>query len=214
MLLNGPTLAAAGLSIVGVIFSVPVLAQGFKRRGTGTKYQKDFLIQRAPQYASIINIFSVFLSFLAFNHIAFDKVFALSAADLLPTHAALTIAYIGVFLQLHGFVFMIGGWYSLGEYFTTDAELLQEHKVKNTGLLKYVMHPCYSGIVQSLLGVSIAAVSPLSLGLCLFLVAPLWFKRARYEEALLLENLGQAYNNYAQQMKWRRIVPLYFPLGF
>src|SRR5258708_13925299 len=40
--------------------------------------------------------------------------------------------------------------YSLGECFSTDAEVLDGHTVRNTGLLKYVMHPAYSGIIQCL----------------------------------------------------------------
>lgn len=71
---------------------------------------------------------------------------------------------------------MIGGWYSLGEAFSTDAELLDGQKVRDTGLLGFVMHPAYSGIIQSLVGCSVAALSPISLGFALFVVAPLWLK--------------------------------------
>ena len=43
-----PTIAVAGLVSIGVIFAVPVLAQGFSRRGKGVFYENNFLLQRAP----------------------------------------------------------------------------------------------------------------------------------------------------------------------
>ena len=45
------------------------------------------------------------------------------------------------------------------------------------------------------------------------LVAPLWLKRAKYEEQLLLESLGQSYREYAEQLKWRRLIPRFIPIG-
>lgn len=223
MFLNGPTIAASGLSMVGVLLAVPVLVRGFARRGTGVKYQADFLIQRAPQYSSLINVVCIIVSFLAFNHIHLSGLLTrtlvsgqllLSTIDVLPADTALPLSYLGIAIQFSGFVFMIGGWYNLGEFFTTDAELLAEHKVKQTGLFGCVMHPIYSGIIQSLLGLDIVALSPLSVGVTLFLVAPLWLNRARYEEKLLLDSLGEPYRQYADEMKWRRLTPRCLPFGF
>ena len=215
MFLNGTTIATIVFSIVGVGFAYPVLARGFKKRGTGVKYEADFLIQRAPQYASLINLLCVFVSFLAFNHIGgFGGKLSLSLNDVLPAHIVLLFSWAGVALQLSGFIFMVGGWYSLGEYFTTDAELLDKHKVNKAGLFSCVMHPAYSGIIQTLLGFALTARSPLCAGVTLFLVAPLWLNRARYEERLLLENLGEPYRKYGEEMKWRRIVPICVPFGF
>jgi protein-S-isoprenylcysteine O-methyltransferase len=123
------------------------------------------------------------------------------------------ISWLGVPVLVSGMVFMIGGWYSLGECFSTDAEVLTDHKVKNSGLLRYVMHPAYSGIIQCLLGASISSTSLVAVAWCLGLVAPLWLRRAKYEEALLIENLGDPYKEYAEQTKWRRLVPTFFPIG-
>ncbi len=84
---------------------------------------------------------------------------------------------------------------------------------KSDGLLKFVMHPAYSGIIQSLLGASIACTSiPLAL-FVVGVVAPLWLNRAKYEEKILLESLGDGYREYAENMKWRRLVPKFIPIG-
>ena len=209
-----PTICIAALAGTGAILSAPVLYSGFKRRGTGIVYEQDFLIQRAPQYSTLLTVIVIVASFLT----GIGVIGGQPAEWLCPLyfHApklARIIAWIGVAQFLSGLVFMIGGWYSLGECFTTDAEVLDGHKVRKNGLLKYVMHPAYSGIIQSVLGASLASVSPLAVILTLFMVAPLWLKRAKYEEKLLLESLGPEYKEYGEEMKWRRLVPRCFPVG-
>ena len=211
---NAPTWAVVALAVVAVLLSTPVLARGFSRRGKGVFYESNFLIQRAPQLCSLLNIAVIFISFFTYNnHIApplATPLFSLTQTD---AGALSLVSWLGVLIMMSGLVFMIGGWYSLGEAFSTDAELLDGQKVKDTGLLKFVMHPAYSGIIQSLVGSSIASLSPLSLSIALFLVAPLWLRRAKYEEALLIKTFGDNYKDYAQKLKWRRLVPSFFPIG-
>ena len=137
----------------------------------------------------------------------------LSAASLLAEPLAETLSWLGVAILLSGLVFMVGGWYSLGESFTTDAEILDKHCIRTNGLLKYVMHPAYSGIIQSLFGASLAALSPLALLFTVLAVAPLWLKRAKYEERLMIETFGQSYMDYAATVKWRRLIPPVIPIG-
>jgi protein-S-isoprenylcysteine O-methyltransferase Ste14 len=130
-----------------------------------------------------------------------------------PEGIAAVISWLGVAILASGMIFMIGGWYSLGKYFSTDAELLDEHDVCRAGLFQYVMHPAYSGIIQCLLGASLAATSIFCALFTVLVVAPLWLNRAKYEEQLLLENLGQPYKKYGDDLKWRRLVPTIFPFG-
>ncbi len=195
MQVNGPTLATVFLTSVGVVVSVPVLAKGLSRRGKGVKYESDFLIQRAPQLVSFVNIAVIAISFLIYSDL-------LSSPMLMPFFSLARghaqgfldfISWVGVAQLLSGLVFMIGGWYSLGEAFSTDAEILEGQQVRSGGLLAFVMHPAYSGIIQSLLGASLAALSPISILFTLFIVAPMWLRRAKYEEKILLETLGPSY---------------------
>jgi protein-S-isoprenylcysteine O-methyltransferase Ste14 len=209
-----PTICTAGLAAIGAILSAPVLYRGFKRRGTGIIYEKDFLIQRAPQYSTLITVILIILSFL----VNIGAVGGKLAEILCPLYfyapgAANIIAWLGVVQFVSGLVFMIGGWYSLKECFTTDAEVLDGQRVCRSGLLRLVMHPAYSGIIQSVLGASLASVSPIAVVLTLSVVAPLWLNRAKYEEKLLLESLGPEYKQYGEDMKWRRLVPRFFPVG-
>lgn len=216
MELTAPTLVTIALLAVGIIFASPVLFHGFRRRGKGIKYENNFVIQRAPQLASVINIGLIVVSFVALNQLFFSYSWCLpilTQAQLLPHTAQTILSWLGVAILVSGLVFMIGGWYSLGECFSTDAEVLDGHTVRKAGLLKYVMHPAYSGIIQSLLGASLASLSFLCVAFTLLLVAPLWLNRAKYEEQLLIETLGESYTAYAKELKWRRLIPSFFPIG-
>ncbi len=216
MTFNIPSMTVVGLLFIGIALSVPVLYKGFSRRGKGTFYESNFLIQRAPQLLSGVNVALIVLSFMVYNNVisgipGLTPVLSLTNSE--PSGALLVISWLGVLIMISGFIFMIGGWYSLGEAFSTDAELLEGQEVKDSGLLKFVMHPAYSGIIQSLVGASIAGLSPLSLLFALFVVAPLWLRRAKYEEELLVKTFGEKYKDYATKLKWRRLVPSFFPIG-
>ena len=214
MHLNGPTLATVFLTSVGIVVSVPVLAQGISRRGKGVKYEDNFKIQRAPQLMSYLNIAFIILSFLVYsNLIDAPQLMPFFALTREPAGILKIVSWVGVGIFVSGLIFMIGGWYSLGEAFSTDAEILEGQQVRSGGLLAFVMHPAYSGIIQSLLGASIAATSPVATIWVLAVVAPLWLNRAKYEEKILMETLGPSYKQYAENMRWRRLVPKFFPIG-
>lgn len=216
------TLVMFGILGIGVLFALPVLIKGFSRRGKGVMYEQNFLIQRAPQLVSVLTIFLVGFSVFAYN--GFFKgfpglvpfvVLTDGTAPISQTMStvATIMSWTGNLVLLSGLIFMIGGWYSLGEFFSTDAEVMEDHKVKDTGLLSFVMHPAYSGIIQSLLGASLASTSIFCVLFTVFMVAPLWLRRAKYEEKILLEALGEPYKQYAENMGWRRLVPRFIPIG-
>ncbi|HEY9677436.1 MAG TPA: isoprenylcysteine carboxylmethyltransferase family protein [Drouetiella sp.] len=215
MAINVPTIVALSLLGIGALVSAPVLFKGFTRRGTGVKYEVNFMIQRAPQLMSLANIGIISVGFLTYMGVlpaSLSPWLALGSGTE-PTGGVAIMSWLGCVILLSGLLFMIGGWYSLGEMFSTDAEVMDNHHVRDTGLLSLVMHPAYSGIIQSLLGSSLAATCVPAALFTLFVVAPLWLRRAKYEEAMLIENLGQPYKDYAEKMKWRRLVPRFFPIG-
>lgn len=215
MLFNAPTLATIGLLVTGIVVATPVLYRGFQRRGKGVFYEQNYMIQRAPQMATLANVVFIVLGFLAANNLVLPESFhpLLTLATIMPAGIAAALSWLGVLIFMSGLVFMIGGWYSLGECFSTDAEVLEGHKVRRNGLLSLVMHPAYSGIIQCCLGTSLAAVSLPAALIAVAVVAPLWLRRAKYEEKLLLESLGPDYKQYGEEMRWRRLVPRFIPIG-
>lgn len=216
MLFNQPTFVLLILLGIASAIAAPVLIKGFMRRGKGVKYEQSFLLQRAPQLMSVATIFLLAITGMISNDIIQVPgavPFITLAASKAPTGFPLYLSWFGLLIFISGLIFMIGGWISLGEMFSTDAEVMENHTVRDTGLLAYVMHPAYSGIIQSLLGASVVLASPFCILFVIFMVAPLWLRRAKYEEQLLVEALGEPYREYATKMGWRRLVPRFIPIG-
>jgi protein-S-isoprenylcysteine O-methyltransferase Ste14 len=194
--------------LVALVASLPIVARGLRRRGTGVKYESLFWMQRAPQIAVFLNVVLIVAAFELprgrmgnlFTHV--------------PAEASGLIAWFGVALYLSGLTFLVGGWYSLGTNFSTDAELLANQSVTNRGLYRFVLHPVYSGVAQALLGAGLASGSLMAAVFTALIVVPLGHRRARYEETLLVERFGEQYRRYAESVGWRRLVPRFVPFGF
>ena len=216
MLFNLPTLVLLICLGIGAAIAAPVLIKGFMRRGKGVKYEQSFVLQRAPQLMSVFTIFLLIVTGMVYNdiiQIPGTVPFVSLVASKAPTGFPLYLSWFGLLIFLSGLVFMIGGWISLGEMFSTDAEVMENHTVRDTGLLGLVMHPAYSGIIKSLLGASVVLASPFCILFTVLMVAPLWLNRAKYEEKLLIEALGEPYKEYTKKMGHRRLVPRFIPIG-
>lgn len=201
-----PERAIVLLGSVALVTALPAAVQGFRRRGSGERHEASFWIQRAPQLAVLANALLL--------ERAFSPGGLPSLLPHLPPVVSASVGWVGVALYASGLVFLVGGWYSLGANFSLDAELVRDQTVTETGLYRVVLHPAYSGVAQALLGAGLAAGSGVALLFTLLVVAPLGLRRARYEEALLLERFGEAYERYARSVGWRRIVPRFVPFGF
>ena len=124
---NLPTAATCLIVVIGGAIAAPALIKGFKRRGTGVKYEPNFLIQRAPQLAALLNVCFIVLGFLTYLGLMDGVPGAipfLSCTNDYPQGICAVISWLGVLILLSGMVFMVGGWYSLGEALSTDAEVL------------------------------------------------------------------------------------------
>ena len=226
--LYGAPLAWLWLVIVASVSAIPALIRAFLRRATGLRYEKRFSIQRAPQLAIAANLLVLTVCFEAIETVlgtgrpTFGETFfrewspllpLLSVALVLPSGIAGAISWLGVSITVFGLVFMVGGWYSLGAAFSPDAEILEGHALQRGGMFRFVMHPVYSGIVHFLLGSAVLVLSLPCTVLTLATVAPLFWRRAKYEEQLLTEQFGSAYLDFAKERGWRRLVPTFVPVG-
>ena len=64
------------------------------------------------------------------------------------------------------------------------------------GVYRYLRHPVYVGIVLTLSGLFLACGSTICLAYVLVVVIPLNIFRAKTEEQVLREQLGEAYQHY------------------
>jgi protein-S-isoprenylcysteine O-methyltransferase Ste14 len=227
--LAGAPLVWLWIFLISTLLSLPALIRGLLRRGTGVRYEHRFWVQRAPQLAIGLAFTVATAAFelielrLGTGEPSFGKQLfvrlgglqsVLSLAPFLPRSVASVLSWSGIFLVLSGGIFLIAGFYTLGSSLSIDAEILPEQGLRVRGPFRWVLHPVYSGYVQFLLGTAIVAVSPAALVVVGSLTIPLLVHRALYEERLLLERFGQAYEDLAVSRSWRRIVPTFIPIGF
>jgi len=97
---------------------------------------------------------------------------------------------------------------TLGRYFTWFISLRDDHKVIREGPFRFIRHPAYCGawilFVSTLLFLHAWWGAALS-----FLVQFLAYaRRIRYEEALMIDRLGEDYRSYRREVK--AMVPLFW----
>lgn len=96
----------------------------------------------------------------------------------------------------------------LGNFFTGEVNIQNDHRVINQGAYRWVRHPSYSGALLIVLGIALAVGSWLSIIVALGVALPIYAYRARIEEQALLSSLGP---NYAEFMATRkRFIPLFY----
>ena len=203
-----PEWAIVSISSLAVLGAIPIAVQGLRRRGTSDTYESLFWTQRAPQLAVLLNVLLLLAAFES------PPESMMNLFSYLPPSVSNLIAWCGVVLYVSGLTFLLGGWYSLGANFSTDAELLAGQTLTSRGFYRVVLHPAYSGVAQALFGAGIASGSLIAVVFTALIAVPLGYRRARYEEALLIERFGEQYERYADSIGWRRLVPRFIPFGF
>ena len=203
-----PQWAIVVFGMLALFGAIPILVQGLRRRGTSETYEPLFWIQRAPQLAVLLNVLLILGGF-ELSHQRLPNLFAH-----VPSVVSSLVAWCGVVLYVSGLTFLLGGWYSLGANFSTDAELLRGQTLTIHGFYRVVLHPVYSGATQMLFGAGLASGSLIAVVFTVVVVVPLGFRRSRYEEALLVKRFGEEYERYAASIGWRRLVPRFVPFGF
>ncbi len=220
--LAGAPLAWLWLFIITSAIAVPQLVMGLIRRGTGIRRESSFLIQRAPQLAAGLVFSLVMVSFEviefslgtgepSFGKDQFERNIAIlpiaSVALVLPSTWGAAVSWIGVVWTALGCLLLVSGLYTLRESFSTDSEMLPDQELHQNGPYRFLLHPIYAGWVHFLLGSAITSLSPVVAMLVVGVVAPLFLHRAKYEEVLLREQFGQAFDEFAQSRHWRRLIP-------
>ena len=77
------------VGLLALVASLPIVVQGFRRRGTGEKYQSLFWVQRAPQIAVLLNVVIIVVAVVRSLR---NSAVASSAVPLLPpTNARVVI---------------------------------------------------------------------------------------------------------------------------
>jgi len=115
---------------------------------------------------------------------------------------------IGMALFGIGFMIRIHSIMTLRQYFTYSVAKLENHKIIETGLYKFIRHPGYLGQLIIFTGISTSMSNWLSILVMMIPISLGYLYRIRVEEKFMLEHLGEEYLNYQQRTNY--LIPLLY----
>ena len=107
-----------------------------------------------------------------------------------------SIQYIGVSIIFIGIIIRLFAVFTLGQFFTVDVTIRQDHKLKKDGLYKYLRHPSYFASLISFIGMGLTFNNWLSLLLIVAAISIVFMNRIKIEEKVLIEHFGSEYLEY------------------
>jgi protein-S-isoprenylcysteine O-methyltransferase Ste14 len=119
-----------------------------------------------------------------------------------------TFFAIGMVLIVIGFMIRIQSIWILKQYFTYSIATVENHKVIETGLHKFIRHSGHLGQIIIFVGISNSISNWLSI---LAMLTPITFGylyRIKAEERFMVEQLGEGYSNYQERAK--RLLPMIY----
>jgi protein-S-isoprenylcysteine O-methyltransferase Ste14 len=134
--------------------------------------------------------------------------FAIGATKTGRIHAWNVFFAIGMALIAIGLVIRIHSILTLKQYFTYSVAKVENHKIIETGLYKFIRHPGYLGQLIIFLGISTSISNWLSILVMLIPVTLGYLYRIKVEERFMLEQLGEPYLNYQERTK--RLLPMIY----
>lgn len=119
-----------------------------------------------------------------------------------------TFFAIGMTLIAIGLVIRIQSMLILKQYFTYSVAKVENHKIIETGLYKFIRHPGYLGQLIIFIGISTSISNWLSILVMMTPITLGYLYRIKLEERFMLEQLGKDYSNYQERTK--RIIPMIY----
>jgi protein-S-isoprenylcysteine O-methyltransferase Ste14 len=113
----------------------------------------------------------------------------------------MTLFVIGLMIRIHSLL-------TLKQYFTYSVAKVENHKIIETGLYKFIRHPGYLGQLIIFIGISTSISNWLSIPAMMIPITLGYLYRINIEERFMLEQLGEDYLNY--QKRTKRIIPMIY----
>jgi protein-S-isoprenylcysteine O-methyltransferase Ste14 len=119
-----------------------------------------------------------------------------------------TFFAIGMVLFVIGFMIRIHSLLTLKQYFTYSVAKVENHKIIETGLYKFIRHPGYLGQIIIFVGISTSISNWLSILVMMISITFGYLYRIKVEERFMVEQLGEEYLSYQERTK--RLLPMIF----
>jgi protein-S-isoprenylcysteine O-methyltransferase Ste14 len=113
----------------------------------------------------------------------------------------MTLFVIGLMIRIHSLL-------TLKQYFTYSVAKVENHKIIETGLYKFIRHPGYLGQLLIFIGISTSISNWLSILAMMVPITLGYLYRINVEERFMLEQLGEDYSNYQERTK--RLIPMIY----
>jgi protein-S-isoprenylcysteine O-methyltransferase Ste14 len=119
-----------------------------------------------------------------------------------------TFFAIGMALVVIGLMIRIHSILTLKQYFTYSVAKVENHKIIETGLYKFIRHPGYLGQLIIFIGISTSISNWLSILVMMIPITIGYLYRIKVEERFMVEQLGEDYLNYQERTK--RLIPVIY----
>jgi protein-S-isoprenylcysteine O-methyltransferase Ste14 len=119
-----------------------------------------------------------------------------------------TFFAIGMALVVIGLMIRIHSILTLKQYFTYSVAKVENHKIIETGLYKFIRHPGYLGQLIIFIGISTSISNWLSVLAMMIPITLGYLYRINIEERFMFKQLGQDYLNY--QKRTKIIIPMIY----
>jgi Putative protein-S-isoprenylcysteine methyltransferase len=119
-----------------------------------------------------------------------------------------TLFVVGMALVVVGFMIRIHSLQTLKQYFTYSVAKVENHKLIETGLYKFIRHPGYLGQLIIFIGISTSISNWLSILVMMIPTTLGYLYRIKVEERFMVEQLGEDYLSY--QKRTKRLIPVIY----
>jgi len=119
-----------------------------------------------------------------------------------------TFFIVGMALFVIGFIIRVHSLLTLNQYFTYSVAKVENHKIIETGLYKFIRHPGYLGQLIIFIGLSISLSNWLSILAMTIPVVIGYGYRIKVEDGFMRDQLGTDYLDY--QKRTKRIIPMIY----
>lgn len=119
------------------------------------------------------------------------------------------LEYILFFLTVSGIIMRFRAYHDLGNLYTFDIGIREDHKLVTTGIYKYIRHPGYTG--GFLICIPLWLFTNVNILITLVAIAGTiytYWNRIKHEEIMLIERFGTEYTQYSSNTK--RLIPYIF----
>jgi protein-S-isoprenylcysteine O-methyltransferase Ste14 len=134
--------------------------------------------------------------------------FAIGITKLGRIHYWNTFFAIGMSLIVIGLVIRIHSILTLRQFFTYSVAQVENHKIIETGLYKFIRHPGYLGQLIIFIGISTSISNWLSILAMMLPITLAYLYRIKVEERFMIEQLGENYLTY--QNRTKKLIPMIF----